>query len=131
MKLDVDPHRGWLGFMVQPVEAEGSMDITVNVPRFFFIGEYLQQAYPEQYPDAGVWNLPQLQMLAGINPVIVLFGILGESIAQGDQIAFSPWLFFSSVYFVLGVLLVSWSSYLLKPVRRKWWSWKKRPVRVE
>lgn len=98
---------------------------------FFFIGEYLQQAYPEQYPDAGVWNLPQLQMLAGINPVIVLFGILGESITKGDQIAFSPWLFFSSVYFVLGVLLVSWSSYLLKPVRRKWWSWKKRPVRVE
>ncbi|MED4582217.1 ABC transporter permease subunit [Brevibacillus choshinensis] len=98
---------------------------------FLFIGESLQQAYPGRFPDAGVWNLPELQMLAGINPVVVLFGILGESIADVDQISFSPWLFFSCFYLVLATLLVWWSAYLLKPVRRKWLSWKKRPNRVK
>ncbi|MDF2679660.1 MAG: transporter permease [Brevibacillus sp.] len=98
---------------------------------FLFIGESLQQAYPERFPDAGVWNLPELQLLAGINPVVVLFGILGESIADMDQISFSPWLFFSCFYLVLATLLVWWSAYLLKPVRRKWLSWKKRPNRVK
>lgn len=98
---------------------------------FLFIGESLQQAYPERFPDEGVWNLPELQMLAGINPVVVLFGISGESIADVDQISFSPWLFFSCFYLVLTALFVSWSSYLLKPVRRRWLSWKKRPNRVK
>lgn len=98
---------------------------------FLFIGESLQQAYPERFPDEGVWNLPELQMLAGINPVVVLFGISGESIADVDQISFSPWLFFSCFYLGLTALFVSWSSYLLKPVRRRWLSWKKRPNRVK
>ncbi|MGG1661241.1 ABC transporter permease [Brevibacillus sp. NRS-1366] len=98
---------------------------------FFFIGESLQQAYPEQFPNAGVWKLPELQMLAGINPVIVLFGILGESIAHSDEITFSPWLFFSCFYLAFAFLFVCWSAYLLKPIRRKWWSWKKRPVHVK
>ncbi|KZE51495.1 ABC transporter permease [Brevibacillus parabrevis] len=98
---------------------------------FFFIGEWLQQSYPDMYPDEGVWNLPELQVLAGMNPVIVLFGILGESLDHSEQLAFSPWLFFSCTYVVLGLLLVVWSAYLLKPLRRRWWSWKKASGRVK
>ncbi|RNB88260.1 ABC transporter permease [Brevibacillus nitrificans] len=97
---------------------------------FYFIGQSLQQAYPEQFPNNEVWNLPGLQMLAGINPVVVLFGILGESLADIDQLAFSPWLFFSCFYLALTVVLICLSAYWLKPIRRKWWSWKKRPNRV-
>lgn len=98
---------------------------------FLFIGESLQQAYPERYAEASVWSLPELQLLAGINPVIVLFSIVGESIGQADPVTHSPWLYFSCFYLVLALSLIGWSAYLLKPVRRKWWSWKKRPVRVE
>lgn len=98
---------------------------------FYFIGQFLQQAHPEQYVEASVWNLPELQLLAGINPVIVLFGILGESIADVDQLSFSPWLFFSCFYLGLAGLLVWWSAYWLTPVKRKWLSWKKRPNRVQ
>lgn len=98
---------------------------------FLFIGESLQQAYPDRFPNSGVWGLYELQMLAGINPVIVMFDILGESLDQSEQMVFAPWLFFSCVYIVLSFVLVIWSAYLLKPIRRKWWSWKKRPVRVQ
>ncbi|EJL29684.1 ABC transporter permease [Brevibacillus sp. BC25] len=98
---------------------------------FFFIGESLQQTYPERYVNSDVWNMYELQMLAGTNPIIVLFDILGESFDQSDDITFAPWLFFSCVYVVLSFVLVIWSAYLLKPIRRKWWSWKKRPVRVQ
>ncbi|MGZ0049598.1 ABC transporter permease [Brevibacillus gelatini] len=98
---------------------------------FFFIGEWLQQSYPDLYPNQGVWNLPELQVLAGMNPVIVLFGILGETLELCEQHAFSPWLFFSCFYVVLALLLMVWSAYLLKPIRRRWWSWKKWFVRVK
>ncbi|MGN7470432.1 ABC transporter permease [Brevibacillus sp. SAFN-007a] len=98
---------------------------------FFFLGEWLQQSYPDRYPDQNVWNLPELQVLASINPVIVLFGILGESLDHSEQLAFSPWLFFSCFYVALGLFLMVWSAYLLKPIRRKWWSWKKGDVRVQ
>ncbi|ASJ54107.1 ABC transporter permease [Brevibacillus formosus] len=98
---------------------------------FFFIGESLQQAYPERYVNSNVWSMYELQMLAGMNPIIVLLDILGESFDQSNDITFAPWLFFSSVYVVLSFVLVIWSAYLLQPIRRKWWSWKKRPVRVQ
>ncbi|GEC88475.1 MULTISPECIES: ABC transporter permease [Brevibacillus] len=98
---------------------------------FFFIGESLQQTYPERYVNSDVWSMYELQMLAGMNPIIVLLDILGESFDQSDDISFAPWLFFSCVYVVLSFVLVIWSAYLLKPIRRKWWSWKKRPVRVQ
>ncbi|MGK5508247.1 ABC transporter permease [Brevibacillus formosus] len=98
---------------------------------FFFIGESLQQAHPERYVNSNVWSMYELQMLAGMNPIIVLLDILGESFDQSNDITFAPWLFFSFVYVVLSFVLVIWSAYLLQPIRRKWWSWKKRPVRVQ
>jgi ABC-2 type transport system permease protein len=98
---------------------------------FFFLGEILQQLDPDHYTDLEVWNLPELQILAGLNPVIVLFAILDESLVPTGEFAFTPWLFFACCYLALSVLFVLWSGYLLRPVRRRWWSWKKRPVRVQ
>ncbi|EMT54015.1 ABC transporter permease [Brevibacillus borstelensis] len=92
---------------------------------FLFLGEILIQLTPDRSLQQEVWGRPELQYLAGINPVIVLFAILGESVLPTIRFDFTPWLFFSCFYLVLSILLVLWSAYLLRPIRRKWWSWKK------
>lgn len=92
---------------------------------FLFLGEILIQLTPDRSLQQEVWGRPELQYLAGINPVIVLFAILGETVLPTIRFDFTPWLFFSCFYLVLSILLVLWSAYLLRPIRRKWWSWKK------
>lgn len=92
---------------------------------FLFLGEILIQLTPDWSLQQEVWGRPELQYLAGINPVIVLFAILGETVLPTIRFDFTPWLFFSCFYLVLSILLVLWSAYLLRPIRRKWWSWKK------
>ncbi|QQE76285.1 ABC transporter permease subunit [Brevibacillus composti] len=92
---------------------------------FYFVGEMLVQLSPDKSLSAEVWSKPHMQYLAGTNPIIVLFSILGEGVFVQIGFDFTPWLFFSSVYLVLSLLLVLWSAYLLAPIRRKRWSWKK------
>lgn len=90
-----------------------------------FLGEMLRELYPMMIPSSDVWNLTGMQILAGLNPVIVLFTILGEDFGPSLRFFMTPWIYFSGCYLVLSFLLVVWSSYLLTPVRRSWWSWKK------
>jgi ABC-type transport system involved in multi-copper enzyme maturation permease subunit len=91
---------------------------------FVFIGEMLQKLHPMQYAYGEVWNLIGLQILAALNPVIVMFHILGENLGQPIRFFMSPALFFSLSYIIVSVILVVWSAYLLTPVRRSWPRWK-------
>jgi ABC-2 type transport system permease protein len=89
-----------------------------------FLQEMLRKLYPLEFSTRDVWDMTVMQMLAGSNPVIVLFTILGENF--GPSIRFmTPWVFFSLCCLILSLVLTVWSSYLLTPVRRTWWSWKK------
>jgi ABC-2 type transport system permease protein len=90
-----------------------------------FIGELLVELYPTENTRSEVWNLAGMQILASLNPAIVLFTILGERFGPDIGYVMTPWIFFSVCYLTLSVLLIAWSSYLLTPVRRQWWSWKK------
>ncbi|MFY0544290.1 ABC transporter permease [Brevibacillus sp. H7] len=91
-----------------------------------FLGELLHELYPMAFRNFdGVWNVFGLQILAALNPVIVLFSILGENIGPFMRYFMPPWVFFSLCYLAMSLVLMVWSSYLLTPVRRSWWSWKK------
>lgn len=90
-----------------------------------FLGEMLRELYPMDYSSRSVWDLTGMQILAGLNPVIVLFEILGETLDPSIQYFMTPWVFFSLCYLGLSLVLTVWSAYLLTPVRRGWWSWKK------
>jgi ABC-2 type transport system permease protein len=91
-----------------------------------FLGELLHELYPMAFRNFdGVWNVLGLQILAALNPVIVLFSILGENIGPSMRYFMTPWVFFSLCYLAMSLVLMVWSSYLLTPVRRSWWSWKK------
>ncbi len=90
-----------------------------------FLGEMLRELYPMDYSSRSVWDLTGMQILAGLNPVIVLFEILGDSLGSSIQFMMTPWVFFSLIYLGLSLVLTLWSAYLLTPVRRGWWSWKK------
>jgi ABC-2 type transport system permease protein len=91
---------------------------------FLFIGEMLHQLYPTQFLYEEVWNLPGLQILGALNPVIVMFQVMGQNLGPSVQFFMSPWLFFSICYTALSAILVLWSAYLLTPVRRSWRRWK-------
>ena len=71
-------------------------------------------------------------MVCFVAPALTAGAISGEVIADIDQLSVSPWLFFSCYYLVLAVLLVGWSAYLLRPIRRRrGLGWKRRPNRVK
>lgn len=92
---------------------------------FLFIGMLLHELYPSAFMGDEVYGLPALQVLGALNPVMVLFDTLGQNIGPSIHFFMPQWLFFLIVYTVLSVLIVAWSAYLLRPVRRTWLRWKK------
>lgn len=90
-----------------------------------FIGMFLQELYPDVYPGDEVFNELGLQLMASANPVYVMFSILGENIGPSIEPIVTPWVFFTITYSLLTTVLVGWSTYLLHPVRKFAWSWKK------
>lgn len=92
---------------------------------YLFIGMLLHELYPDAFGGDEVFGLPALKVLAALNPVMVLFDTLGETIGPAVDFFMPQWLFFMIVYCVLSLLIVAWSAYLLRPVRRTWLRWKK------
>ncbi|WP_139488771.1 ABC transporter permease [Brevibacillus dissolubilis] len=92
---------------------------------FIFLGMLIQQMYPEVYVDETVWNLLGIKLLAGMNPPYVLSEILGENIGPKLDWFMPVWAYFSIIYGVLSLILIAGSAYLLRPVRRTWFAWKK------
>jgi len=89
-----------------------------------FLGELLRELDPKQFIARDVWSLTGMRLLAGSNPVFVLFTILGQEIGPDIQFLMTPWAFFSLCYLALSFVLTIWSAYLLAPVRRIRRSWK-------
>ncbi len=90
-----------------------------------FIGMLLMELYPAQYMGDEVFNKLGLQLLASANPVYVMLNILGENIGISIEPVVTPWIFFTVSYSLFTLVLVVWSTYLLHPVRKLPWSWKK------
>ncbi|HZG18169.1 MAG TPA: ABC transporter permease subunit [Candidatus Bathyarchaeia archaeon] len=90
-----------------------------------FIGLLLSELYPDKYIGDEVFNQLGMQFLASSNPVYVMFSILGESIGPTIEPVVTPWLLFIVLYTILTVVLIIWSTYLLHPVRKRYWGWKK------
>ncbi len=92
---------------------------------FLFIGMLLHELYPLAYQGDDVFALPSLKVLGSLNPVIVMFDILGEDLGPHIELFMPEWLFFLIIYSLLSLLIVAWSAYLLRPVRRSFLPWKK------
>ncbi|UFJ42287.1 ABC transporter permease [Brevibacillus humidisoli] len=66
-----------------------------------------------------------MQVLSSLNPVIIMSNILGEDFGPKLRLFMEPWQFFVIVCCLLSALLVAWSGYLLRPIRRSWFGWRK------
>ncbi|GAA4701881.1 ABC transporter permease [Brevibacillus fulvus] len=85
---------------------------------YVFLGLLLEELYPQQWLNDSVWGLTGLQILGELNPVLVMFELLGENLGPTfDEYFMTPWIFFTCCYVLLSVLLIWWSAFLLKPVR--------------
>ncbi|NGQ96319.1 ABC transporter permease subunit [Brevibacillus sp. SYP-B805] len=117
------------------IKRTGVSTITAYGLAFFFVvgtglvclftADLLQELYPQQYPPGDVYQEPALQMLAALNPVNVMFQLLGEELVPAGESFLPPWLIFTLCYLGFTGILVGWSTYLLHPVRRLPWHWTK------
>ncbi|MGD8191192.1 ABC transporter permease [Brevibacillus ginsengisoli] len=92
---------------------------------FLFIGMLLHEMYPDAFMGDEVFALPALKVLGALNPVMVMFDTLGEPLGPSINFFMPQWLFFTIVYSLISFLIVAWSAYLLRPIRRTWLRWKK------
>ncbi|MFM1650976.1 ABC transporter permease [Brevibacillus sp. B_LB10_24] len=93
----------------------------------FFLISLLQEANRPEYTTEYVWNLPAVQLFAGLNPVITMFDILGRPIEPAIQFFITPWVYYAIVYTVLSGILIACSCYMLQPVRRPLRLGRRRP----
>ncbi|MBO8162638.1 MAG: ABC transporter permease subunit [Brevibacillus sp.] len=88
-----------------------------------FLAQLIEEISP---PGVHPFDYLGMQILCSLNPVFVMFSILGVDPGDDLRLFMDPWLFFVIACCFLSAVLVIWSGYLLKPVRRSWLGWKKR-----
>lgn len=91
---------------------------------FIFTGTLLTELAPAQVQEMDVWGHPAMQMLGFLNPVFVMFDLLGENqLMPAVDYIMTPWIFFSLLYLGFTVILILWSTYLLYPIKKAIWKW--------
>jgi len=91
---------------------------------FIFTGTLLTELGPANGQEREIWEHPAMQMLGFLNPVFVMFDLLGQNQLMPTVDYFmTPWIFFSLVYLGFTVILLLWSTYLLYPIKKAIWKW--------
>jgi|Deesub1362A_J573_1020465.scaffolds.fasta_scaffold00957_9 ABC-type transport system involved in multi-copper enzyme maturation permease subunit len=82
-----------------------------------FIYEAANREVSSRPPDIPVAT----QFLMDINPLVVLFRILGEGAPFGGEWLLPYWLVYPTFYLGVGLLLLWWSSRMLDPLKKPRW----------